>query len=274
MLGLEIIAAIGAVVTAYGTCQDLYTKLNQKRALRQSRIEEDLQDSLVRSPELIMWEYDYGCQRFGQRFERGDGLSPTLRYRRDKLTHFSDIARAHMSMVIIKLQQELIDGLLLKITDGWGTFDGILGVSEESRGQAMSILSAHAQRCALQAPIEASGLGGARSGPSYLPDLNRPLLEDVYESLGAPVSSSFEYVVDIYCRETYRCYFDSTTFPFGRYLLRKGRRFTAKADFDAEYWGDLEIEQGEKITILGKIDRTWWWFGRKNGTGEVGIFPR
>ena len=58
-----------------------------------------------------------------------------------------------MSTVIIKVQQELIEGLLWKIADGWSTYHGIHGVSEESRNQAISILAAQAQRCAVQAPI-------------------------------------------------------------------------------------------------------------------------
>jgi len=74
MSGIEVVAAVGAIISAVNGSVNIYRSWQEKRRERkENQQNKQLEQSLVLSSSAVQSEYDQDFARLGQRFATGDG---------------------------------------------------------------------------------------------------------------------------------------------------------------------------------------------------------
>ena len=77
MSGIEVVALVAGIVSAFGGAAELYKTWRDRRKERRENKENTQLHQLVQSSSLqIRQEYDNDFRRLGKVFARGDGLFP------------------------------------------------------------------------------------------------------------------------------------------------------------------------------------------------------
>jgi hypothetical protein len=74
MSGLEVVALVAAIVSAFASAEGLVAKFRKKRLLRRmNKDNEDTQLVLSSAGSRVQREYDTDFRRLGSQFAKGDG---------------------------------------------------------------------------------------------------------------------------------------------------------------------------------------------------------
>ncbi|PMD40909.1 hypothetical protein L207DRAFT_583082 [Hyaloscypha variabilis F] len=205
MSGIEIVAGVAAVVTAFNGSVKLYQGWKEKRKERLERKEnQNLERSLTIGGETVQKEYDGHFAKLGPEFAVGD-----------------DRGRAELAGYVIKLQHTIIT----LITESNGSnalvlpsLPKIYSTSEDTRKGVVSALAQQYQRM-----VQARPLMGTRTlSGAYL----SRVLSDSWQSITSGSSSSSLPLFRI-----------CTEFDLSYHTIYRERRWVCACGFVADCWG-------------------------------------
>ena len=75
MSGIEVVAAVAGIVSAYTGATALFQKWRRKRKAKKESKSEEVDTSLSKGGPLVQRHYDEGFAKIGKAFAKGDGMS-------------------------------------------------------------------------------------------------------------------------------------------------------------------------------------------------------
>ncbi|MCJ1230610.1 hypothetical protein MMC12_007284 [Toensbergia leucococca] len=138
MSGLEVVGLIAGITSAFVGAKSYLLARKKREEVKAKRQEaEALRTSLVRGKTEVQEEYDSDFARLGAPFARGD-----------------EIARRDLTTTLLRMQQQFITTLQAMVIGELNIdYNLLLGVSSDSRRDAVSALSEQFQRLSIAAPI-------------------------------------------------------------------------------------------------------------------------
>ncbi|KAH7348860.1 hypothetical protein BKA65DRAFT_477243 [Rhexocercosporidium sp. MPI-PUGE-AT-0058] len=155
MSGLEIVAAIAGIVSAFNGSITLYRSWRDKRRERRNAQNQNLERSLSLGGTTVQQEYNVYIARLGQRFAIGDAQ-----------------ARAELSQYVIRLQHIIITLMTESGTEGVVVLPGLPGMLSDSEGTrtgAVRTMAEQYQRMMQARPLYSSILFSSRSRSDRTP---------------------------------------------------------------------------------------------------------
>jgi len=223
MSGIEVVAAVAGIVSAFAGSKSLYYTWRDRRVERKaSKPNKEMEVSLAKGRSNVQSGYDVGFARIGKPFEVGDGKCFFWPFARRSFANtcscYSDQARSELlryTVEIIKFQQTFMELLLRDPNAAVATtipnIEILLKTSDETRKGVVGVLTDQYQRMETARPV------------------SRPLQNLVTRAAPAKKCSiSLAYAV---------------------------------FSFDSEQPGDLGFKKGDIIAIVKKTDSTndWWY---------------